>query len=467
VIRAGPARRARVLVVEDDPAQAEALAGVLAAADREILVAPDGETGLSLARAGVELIVADYMLPGLNGLRLVQRLREEKNATPVLILSGEATVTVAVEAMKAGVLDFLQKPFDVDFFRVRVAQALELGRTARELEVLRRRLQERGKPDPMIGVSQPIAQVRHLIASVARTDVDVALYGETGTGKELAAREVHDSSRRAGRPFVVVDCAALPEPLLENELFGHEAGAYTGADRKTAGLLAEADGGTVFIDEIGDMPLSLQSKLLRFLQTKEFRRVGGSRQIRVNIRIVAATNRELEAEVAKGRFRHDLFYRINVFPIRLPPLRERREDIPLLADYFLRAVAGGSDLTSHVEGFTPEALAALAAHDWPGNVRQLENAVRRMVVSASGPRIGLGECRAVLGNAPPAITLDRAIEPFHQARADAVAQFERAYLGLLLQAAGHNVSEAARRSGLDRKNLWLKLKRYGLARARL
>src|SRR4029077_11704905 len=169
----------------------------------------------------------------------------------------------------------------------------------------------------------------------------------------------------------------------------------------------------------GDMPLPLQSKLLRFLQTKEFRRVGGSRQIRVNIRIVAATNRELEVEVAKGRFRHDLFYRINVFPIRLPPLRERREDIPLLADYFLRAVASGSDLTRPVEGFTPEALAALAAHDWPGNVRQLENAVRRMVVSASGPRIGLSECRAVLGSAPPAIILDPAIEPFHQARADA------------------------------------------------
>jgi two-component system response regulator AtoC len=458
--------RARVLIVEDDPAQAEALSLVLASDDREILVAADGEAGLSLARAGVELIIADYMLPGINGLKMVQRLREEKIATPVLILSGEATVTVAVEAMKAGVLDFLQKPFDVDFFRVRVAQALELGHTARELEILRRKLRGRGKPDPIIGVSRAIDQVRHLIGSVARTDVDVALYGETGTGKELAAREVHELSQRAGRPFVVVDCAALPEPLLENELFGHEAGAYTGADRKTAGLLAEADGGTVFIDEIGDMPLPLQSKLLRFLQTKEFRRVGGSRQIRVNIRVVAATNRELEAEVAKGRFRQDLFYRINVFPIRLPPLRERREDVPLLADHFLRAVVGGSGLGRPIEGFTPEALATLSAQEWPGNVRQLENAVRRMVVVAEGPRIGLGECQAVLGGAAQHLAHDRAVEPFHQARADALAQFERAYLGGLLQAAGHNVSEAARRSGLDRKNLWLKLKRYGIARVR-
>jgi len=459
--------RARILIVEDDPDQAEALSAVLAAGEREILVAADGETGLLLARAGVELIVADYMLPGMNGVQMVRRLREEKLATPVLIVSGEATVAVAVEAMKAGVLDFVQKPFDVDFFRVRVAQALELGRTAQELEVLRRKLQRRGKPELIVGVSPAIAQVRYLIESVARTDVDVALYGETGTGKELAAREVHEYSQRAGGSFVVVDCAAIPELLLENELFGHEAGAYTGADRKAAGLLAEADGGTVFIDEIGDMPLPLQSKLLRFLQTKEFRRVGGSRQTRVDVRVVAATNRELETEVARGRFRQDLFYRINVFPIRLPPLRDRREDVPLLAHHFLRGVASGKDVGRPIEGFTPEALAALAAHDWPGNVRQLENVVRRLVVMTEGPRIGVSECHAVLGEPTATVSPAGTIEPFHQARAEVLARFERAYLGSLLQATGDNVAEAARRAGLDRKNLWLKLKRHGIARARL
>src|SRR5437763_224303 len=297
-------QRVRVLIVEDDPSQAEALASVVAARDREVLVAADGEKGLSLARSGVELIVADYMLPGMNGVELVRRLREEKIGAPVLIVSGEATVAVAV-------------------------------------------------------------------------------------------------------------------------------GAFTGADRHASGLLAEADGGTLLIDEIGDMPLSLQSKLLRFLQTKEFRRVGASRPTRVNVRVVVATNRELEAEVARGSFRQDLFYRINVFPIRLPPLRERREDVPLIADHFLRAISRGIDRS--LEGFTPEALAALAAQEWPGNARQLENVIRRLAVMAAGPRIGVAECEAVLGRVAAENGKRRDVRPFHEARAEAVAKFEQTYLDGLLR----------------------------------
>ena len=455
-------QRVRVLIVEDDPGQAEALASVVAARDREVLVAADGEKGLSLARSGVELIVADYMLPGMNGVELVRRLREEKIGAPVLIVSGEATVAVAVEAMKAGVLDFVQKPFDVDFFRARVAQGLDMGRTAHELAALRRRLEQGREIDRIVGVSPTIGEVRRLIGTVARTDVDVALYGETGTGKELAARALHEQSNRGSRPFVVVDCTALPEPLLENELFGHEVGAFTGADRHASGLLAEADGGTLLIDEIGDMPLSLQSKLLRFLQTKEFRRVGASRPTRVNVRVVVATNRELEAEVARGSFRQDLFYRINVFPIRLPPLRERREDVALIADHFLRAISRGIDRS--LEGFTPEALAALAAQEWPGNARQLENVIRRLAVMAAGPRIGVAECEAVLGRVSAVNGKRRDVRPFHEARAEAVAQFEQTYLDGLLRAVGSNVTEAARRAGIDRKNLWLKLRRYGMSR---
>jgi len=315
-------------------------------------------------------------------------------------------------------------------------------------------------------VSAAITEVRRLIGTVSHTEVAVALYGETGTGKELAARTIHEQSERSDQPFVVVDCAALPEPLLENELFGHEAGAYTGADRKTLGLLAEADGGTLFIDEIGEMPLGVQSKLLRFLQTKEFRRVGATSQTRVDVRVVTATNRDLEAEVTAGRFRRDLFYRINVFPIRLPPLRERREDVALLADHFLRAA--GKEMGRALEPLKPDALAVLSAHDWPGNVRQLENAVRRLVVSAEGSRIGAAECAAVLGVRTPSVPANGAngsLEPFHAARAEALERFERAYLERLLRASGDNVSEAARRAGIDRKNLWLKLKRYGLGRA--
>jgi DNA-binding NtrC family response regulator len=299
---------------------------------------------------------------------------------------------------------------------------------------------------------------------VAHTEVAVALYGETGTGKELAARTIHEQSERSDQPFVVVDCAALPEPLLENELFGHEAGAYTGADRKTLGLLAEADGGTVFVDEIGEMPLSLQSKLLRFLQTKEFRRVGAVSQTKVDVRVITATNRNLEAEVEAKRFRQDLFYRINVFPVRLPPLRERREDVALLADHFLRVA--GKEMDRAVEPLKSDALAILAAHDWPGNVRQLENVVRRLVVGAEDLRIDAADCEAVLGvQAPAAPSRNGTLEPFHTARAQALEKFERTYLDSLLRSTGNNVAEAARRAGIDRKNLWLKLKRYGLGRA--
>ncbi len=455
--------KARILIVEDDASQAETLSEVLSSEDREVVVAGDGETGLSLATSGVDLVVADYRLPGMNGIQMVRKLRETSVSAPVLVISGEATIAVAVEAMKAGVLDFVQKPFDVEFFRARAAQAIEMGRAARELADLRRKLKQRQKEETIIGVSTAIADLRHLIRSVARTDVDVALYGETGTGKELAARAVHDHSERSEKPFVVVDCTALPEPLLENELFGHEAGAFTGASRHSRGLLAEADGGTVFIDEIGEMALSLQAKLLRFLQTKEFRRVGASRQTRVDVRVVVATHRDLDADVAQGRFRQDLFYRINVFPIRLPPLRERPEDVPLLAEHFLGTSA--RELRRSLQGFTPAAIEALVRHDWPGHVRQLENVVRRLAVVAAGPRIDAGECEAVLRGGVPARPAPVALEPFHQARAEALERFEKAYLDGLLRVAGTNVTEAARRAGIDRKNLWLKLKRHGLHRA--
>ena len=464
-------RPARVLIIEDDPPQAGVISRALAGDGREIVLADDGLKGLELARTGVALVVADYDLPGMNGVELVRKLRAEKISAPVLIVSGVASVRVAVDAMKAGALDFVPKPLDLDFLRARAAQALELSQAAQELEELRRKVQRRRKADLIIGVSAAITEVRRLIGTVSHTEVAVALHGETGTGKELAARTIHEQSQRSDQPFVVVDCAALPEPLLENELFGHEAGAYTGADRKALGLLAEADGGTVFVDEIGEMPLGLQSKLLRFLQTKEFRRVGATTQTRVDVRVVTATNRELEAEVAAGRFRSDLFYRINVFPIRLPALRERREDVALLADHFLRTA--GKEMGRMVEPLKPEALAVLSAHDWPGNVRQLENVVRRLVVGAEGSRIGAAECEAVLGvrspspanGSPAANGANGSVEPFHAARAEALERFERAYLERLLRATGDNVAEAARRAGIDRKNLWLKLKRYGLGRA--
>jgi two-component system response regulator HydG len=439
------------------------LVAALATRGREIVIASDQQAGLAQARAGPQLVVVEDEPPRIDGVELVRLLRTEGVAAPVLILASEATVAGAVEAMRAGALDFLQRPFDPELLRARVAQAIGLGQAARELETLRRKVQRRRKADLIIGVSPAVDEVRRIIGSVARTEVAVALFGETGTGKELAARTIHEQSERSDKPFVVVDCTALPEALLENELFGHEAGAYTGADRRTPGLLAEADGGTLFIDEIGEMPLALQSKLLRFLQTKEFRRVGGTGQQHVDVRVITATNRNLEAEVAAGRFRQDLFYRINVFPLRLPPLRERPEDIALLADHFARSFA--KELGRPVESFLPEALAVLSDHGWPGNVRQLENVVRRLVVVAEGARIQAEACRVVLGSvARSSSAAPEALRPFHEARAAALERFERAYLQELLRGSTNNLAEAARRAGIDRKNLWLKLKRYGLGR---
>jgi two-component system response regulator HydG len=460
----GPAHRYEIVVVEDDAAMGQVIQRALTASDRRVRLSTSAEEALLLAREGVQLVVADYRLQEMTGLDLLRALRREHVQAPIIMVSGESSVTLAVEAMRAGALDFLQKPLDLELLRVRAEQALAAANANEELESLRRRMSRRRKSDLILGVSAPIAETRRLIGAVAQTDVAVAVYGETGTGKELVARTLHEQSVRKDRAFVVVDCAAIPEALLENELFGHEAGAFTGADRRSPGLLSEADGGTVFIDEVGEMPLALQSKLLRFVETHQFRRVGAQQPTRVDARVVCATNRDLAAEVTAGRFRADLYYRLNVFPIRVPALRARAEDIPILADHFLRQAA--HETKRQLEGFEPEALEALARHPWPGNVRQLENAIRRIVVLALRPRIGRGECDVVLeetslARGAPQLPPD-VREPYRDARERVLLQFDRDYLGGLLAAAGGNVAEAARRAGLDRKNLWVKLKKQGL-----
>jgi DNA-binding NtrC family response regulator len=461
----------RVLIVEDDEAIAGAMKLALEQDGREVVLAADAEAGLARVTEGFHLVVADYKMPGMNGVELIHALAEKRVAAPVLMVSGSADIGKAVDAMKAGAFDFLEKPLSMELFRVRVTRALEVGRTAEELQELRRRVTRRRKADLVIGVSAAIEEVRRLIGAVAKTEVAVSVTGETGTGKELAARTIHDQSNRSDRPFVVVDCAALPEPLLENELFGHEAGAYTGADRRAAGLLAEAAGGTVFIDEVGEMPLTVQSKLLRFLQTKEFRRVGASQVTHVDVRVVCATNRDLAAEVRAKRFRADLFYRINVFPLRVPPLRERPVDVPLLADHFLKA--GAREANRALEGFAPEANEVLAAYGWPGNVRELENLVRRLAVLAAGPRISATDCRMALepvtrsAEAMPAAAVPAGgagARPYREARAEVLDGFERSYFGELIAVARGNLTVVARLAGLDRKNLWLKLKKHGLGR---
>jgi DNA-binding NtrC family response regulator len=360
--------------------------------------------------------------------------------------------------MREGAYDYLAKPFDPDEVALVVARALERRRQRREAEGLQQQLAAAPAFHGLLGTSAAMRQACALLAQGAVRDFTVLLTGETGTGKELAARAVHTESPRRARPFVAVNCGALPAELVESELFGHAKGAFTGATVAKAGLFEEASGGTLFLDEVGDLPLAMQVKLNRGLQEKEVRRVGTTQPVKVDVRVVAATHRDLQAEVAAGRFREDLFYRLNVFTVRMPALRERREDIPLLAMHFL-AKAGRP-----LEGFTPEALRALSAYAWPGNVRQLENAVARAAAVAQGPRLRLEdlppELAQVTGGTLPPESLAKM--PYREAVDSARDAVSREYLVALMQEFGGNVTHAAERAGMERESLHRLLKRYGV-----
>jgi DNA-binding NtrC family response regulator len=367
-------------------------------------------------------------------------------------------VPKAVEAMREGAYDYLAKPFDPDEVALVVARALERRRQRREAEGLKERLAAAPDFHGLLGISPAMRQACALLAQGAARDFTVLLTGETGTGKELAARAVHAESPRRGGPFVAVNCGALPAELVESELFGHAKGAFTGATAAKAGLFEEASGGTLFLDEIGDLPLAVQVKLNRALQEKEVRRVGTTTPVKVDARVVAATHRELQSEVSAGRFREDLFYRLNVFTVRMPALRERREDISLLAMHFL------SRSGRTLEGFTPEALRALTGFGWPGNVRQLENAVARAVAVTQGPRIRLEDLPPELGRAPGGAlpTESLAAMPYREAVDSARDAVSRDYLTALMQEFGGNVTHAAERAGMERESLHRLLKRYGV-----
>jgi DNA-binding NtrC family response regulator len=368
-----------VLVVDDDPALREILQEALMRESYAVSTAEDGTAAIQAVKESVvHIVITDYQLPDIDGLEVIDRLAKIDAKIIPIVMTGFGTIETAVRAMKSGAFDFITKPFDLDTVAVVVRKAAEFHRLRQENHLLRRAVRDQYRLEQLVGVSEPMQQVLEFVQKVADSDSTVMIQGESGTGKELVARMLHFNSLRRDRPLVPVNCGAIPENLLESELFGHEKGAFTGATHARMGRFELAHGGTIFLDEIGELSLPLQVKLLRVLQEREFERVGGNRTIHVDVRIIAATNQDLETLVEERRFRQDLFYRLNVIPIVIPPLRERRTDIPLLIDHFLTRF----NQSKHTEivGLDDEALRLLTEYDWPGNIRELENMMERLAV---------------------------------------------------------------------------------------
>jgi len=446
-----------ILVVDDEPAIVQTLAGILQDEGFEVITAPDGETALTLVEEeGPDLVFLDIALPGLDGLEVLQQLHERQPLLPVVMISAYGNVENAVKATRLGAYDFIEKPPHADKIILTVRNALELSRLAEENLQLRRRTKP---PEDIVGQSTLIQQLREQVRVVAPTNAWVLITGENGTGKELVARAIHRFSKRAMKPFVEVNCAAIPEELIESELFGHEKGAFTGATGKRRGKFDQAHEGTLFLDEIADMSLKTQAKVLRILQEQRFERVGGSRPIQVDVRVVAATNKNLEELISQGLFREDLYYRINVIPIHVPPLRERSEDIPLLIDYFLQEIAKENNCPAKI--MTPEAVAVLRRQPWPGNVRELKNVVQRLAILTPGRVIDLTHLPDSGPNLRAAPATDQSLFQIASLK-EARANFEREFLRRKLAENQGNVSLTAEAIGLERSHLYKKIRTYGL-----
>jgi DNA-binding NtrC family response regulator len=443
-----------VLLVDDEPNVRRVLAALLRKEGYRTLEASDGEEALrTLASSPVHALVADLRMPRMNGLELLEAVQQQHRGVPVVLLTAHGSVGSAVEALKRGALDYLTKPYDPDEVRQVVAKAVRTcvldSREARPVL-------DNDPEGLLIGPSERLAEVMRMVYRVAPTPATAVITGETGTGKELVARALHRRSPRTDEAFVKINCAAIPEGLFESELFGHEKGAFTGAHARKPGRFELAHGGTLFLDEIGEMPLTAQPKLLRALQDGRFFRVGGTRTVSVDVRLIVATNRDLRSEVEEGRFREDLYYRIHVVPIHMPALRERREDIPALAHCFLERSAARQG--RHFDGFSEAALARLRAADWPGNIRELENTVERAVLLADEPLVDAddlpAELRPAAGNAA-----DGTCEiPLRERVRRETRRLEQEAIREALEATRGNVTRAAQRLGLSRRGLQLKMK---------
>jgi two-component system NtrC family response regulator len=443
----------RILVVDDEAAQRELVSGYLRKQGYEVLAAAGGEQALNLFRQEpVELILTDQRMPDLSGLDLLKAARSINPETNVIVMTAYGNIEAAVEAMKAGAADYLAKPLHLDELSQRIQRIRERQRLFAENKQLREELRQRHRIEGIIGESGQMLEVISLVGRVAPSEASVLIRGESGTGKELIAKAIHYASPRAAAPLIRVNCAALPENLLESELFGHEKGAFTGAVASRKGRFELANGGTLFLDEIGDLPPHLQAKLLRVLQEREFERVGSSKPISVNVRVLSATHRDLEARLKTGEFREDLYYRLNVVTIMLPPLRERRQDIPVLMDHFFRLFAAKNGKV--VRGFTREGRDALLRYDFPGNVRELENLIERAVVLTRDEVIGRGDLPLSLEETE----VKNNQEPHLVA---AVEGLERRMIKQALAEAGGVQTRAADLLGITERALRYKLKKYG------
>ena len=450
----------KVLLVDDEQSALQMYGALLREDGIPVLTAASAERARALAKSEsrLGLVVLDLVLPDVEGLELFRELRAARPEVPIVMLTAYGSVDSAVQAMREGAHYYFTKPADIEQWRATVRRSLEMRSLEEENRALRDRLGEAGAGE-LIGRSSRMVELRERLAGYGNSQATVLIQGESGTGKELAARAIHRASPRSEGPFVGVNCGALPAQLLESELFGYEKGAFTGAAATKPGLFEMAHGGTIFLDEIGECSPELQVRLLRVLQEKEVQRLGGTRRVPTDFRLVAATNRRLEEEVKAGRFREDLFYRVNVMDVAMPPLRERREDIPLLAAFFLERFARREGKA--LRGIAGAALERLSCHDWPGNVRELENAIERGVVVAPGPFIEVADLPPHLR--PPAAAAAPAAD--FAGRDVTLAEVEKALVAAAMERHGGNKSQAARALGISRKLLYSKLREHGLGGA--
>jgi two-component system nitrogen regulation response regulator NtrX len=444
-----------ILIVDDDPGTLASLSRAFALEGYEPVAAASAREALAcLAERPADAILSDVVMPEMDGLAFLGAVRSLAPDTPVILMSGQASLEMAVQATRLGALDFVEKPVGLDRLLLTLRNALRLDRLERENRELARYWRDELA---LVGDSPPMAALKRLIERAAPSDVPILIRGENGTGKELAARAIHDLSARSGQPFVTLNSSAVPAELVESELFGHEKGAFTGAAERRRGRFEQAAGGTLFLDEVGDMPLPMQAKLLRVLEDGRFTRVGGAPELHADVRVISATNREIEALIAEGRFREDLFYRINTLSLRTPPLRERRGDVPALAAHFLAAACRRNHWRPR--SLQAEAVEALSRHTWKGNVRELRNVIERMLILSESDPIPVEEVRAAL---PPPLARAEPVVPVEGPLHALVEEFERAVVRERLRVTGGHVTNAAKSLGLERSHLYKKCKQLGL-----